>query len=140
MNSYQYEMSATIEAMLEFAGWAEGAALDHADLAPETINVMLVCLHELVSNVALHARRKSGNPTVKVCLQFAAGQIAVLIEDDGQPFDPLTDTPVRADTDLASAYPGGRGVRIVRQLTSAISYKRSGEWNCLRLEIAARSV
>jgi len=136
MTSYLYQLAASVESVSGVVVWAERAAHAHPHLPPASVNVLLVCLQELVANVALHARRDDGKPTVKVGLEFEAERIGVLIEDNGHPFDPVNDAPNKVETDLASAGVGGRGVLIVRQLTRAMSYKRVGEWNCVRLDIA----
>jgi serine/threonine-protein kinase RsbW len=135
MTSHIYEVVATVEAVSGVVGWAERVALSHSGMPSTSANVLLVCLQELVANVALHARRGDGAPALRVHLQIARGFISVLIEDNSDAFDPLRDAPVNVDTDLASASVGGRGLLIVRQLTRAMSYERAGEWNRLYLEI-----
>ena len=60
----------------------------------------------------------------------------VLIEHDGRPFDPLKGSLKGIEKNLATAKPGGRGVCIVRNMTSAMSYMRAGEWNRVQLVIA----
>ena len=62
--------------------------------------------------------------------------IEVLIENDGRPVDPLKGSLKGIEKNLATAKPGGRGVRIVRNMTSAMSDMRAGEWNRVQLVIA----
>ena len=135
MASYQYEMSATIDAMSGFDAWSEAAMCEHPDLPASAVNVLLVCLQELICNIVSYATRDDRPSTVKVEVQIGAEEISVLLEDDGPPFDPLAAEPRPAETDLASASLGGRGLLIVRSMTRSVSYQRSGEWNRLRLEI-----
>jgi serine/threonine-protein kinase RsbW len=136
MTSHIYEVVATVEAVSGVVGWAERVALAHGALSSTSANALLVCLQELVANVALHARRGDGAPALRVHLRIIPEFIAVLIEDNGYAFDPLRDAPVHVETDLASAVVGGRGLLIVRQLARAMSYERASEWNRLYLEIA----
>lgn len=136
MASYRKESTASLRGVSRIIAWAEGAARKDPDLTNASINAMLVCIQELVSNVAFHAKHCEGTPTVRLLLQIEAGGIVVCIEDNGQPFDPMMEVPRRVDTDLASADLGGRGLLIVRQMSRAMSYVRVGEWNCVRLEIA----
>ena len=133
--SYSYRMEATIEAMPALALWAETAARNHADLNPKAVNSLLVCLEELVVNVALHATRDGFIPIVNIDLQITGGQIAVLIMDDGPPFDSIREAPSQVETDLDLMGIGGLGLQIVRKLTHSMSYERTGDWNCTRLEI-----
>ena len=136
MASYRTEMTASVNSVSRIGVWAEDAARQHPDLTHASMNAMLVCIQELVANIALHSRRPNGAPTVKVGIQIDATGIGVCIEDNGQPFDPTRDAPETVDTDLASAEPGGRGVRIVRRMARVMSYLRAGDWNRVRLEIA----
>ena len=135
MRIFGNEMAATLDNVLGITGWAEDMAQEHPELAPATVNALLVCLQEMLANVALHARRPDGLLLVRVGLEFKPAGVCVFIEDNGFPFDPVKYSPQHEDTDLASAGVGGRGVRIVRQLTCAMSYDRVGEWNFVRLEI-----
>ncbi len=134
--SYLYQMSATFEAISGLAAWAEDAALEHQELPPAAVNILQVCLAELVTNVAMHGMREDRAPTVKVGLEIEDARIAVLIEDDGRPFDPLKGALRAIEKNLATATAGGRGVRIVRHMTRAMSYMRAGDWNRVQLEIA----
>jgi len=134
MQSHVYEAVATVEEVSCVVGWAERMTLANSIMSSTSANALLVCVQELVANVALHARRGDGAPAFKVHLQIAPEFVAVVIEDNGHAFDPLRDAPVNVDTDLASAVVGGRGLLIVRQLTRAMSYERAGEWNRLYLE------
>lgn len=136
MTSHHKEMAATMGAVSRIVTWAGGVALKHPSLSKASINAMRVCIQEIVSNVALHAKPLDGVPTVRVSLQIEDEQIIVCIEDNGQPFDPMKEAPSKPDTDLASADLGGRGLRIVRAMAHQMSYRRVGEWNSLRLEIA----
>lgn len=136
MTSYQTKVTASVNSVSRIAIWAESAGRQHPDLANASINAMVVCIQELVCNIALHSKRPDGAPTVKVDIQIDATGIAICVEDNGQPFDPVKQAPINVETDLASADLGGRGLRIVRQLTRALSYDRAGEWNRVRLEIA----
>jgi len=136
MASYQKETAASLNAVSTLVDWAETAAQRHSCLPDAWVNACVVCIHELVFNVALYAERLDGAPIVRVSLRVEDNGIVVSIEDNGQPFDPMRDAPDKVDTDLASAEPGGRGVRIVRRMARVMSYLRAGDWNCVRLEIA----
>jgi len=136
MTLHRTEMMASVNSISRIVIWAEGAVRQHPDLTNASLNAMLVCIHELVCNIALHSMRPDGPPTVKVSLEIDTTGIAVGIEDNGQPFDPVNQAPMNVETDLASADLGGRGLRIVRQMARELSYARVDDWNRVRLEIA----
>ena len=136
MTLHRTEMTASVNSVSRIVSWAEGAGRQYPDLTNTSINAMLVCIHELVCNIALHSKRPDGAPTVKVSLQIDATGIAVGIEDNGQPFDPVKQAPINIETDLASADLGGRGLRIVHEMARELSYARADQWNRVRLEIA----
>ena len=135
MSSLEKEMPGKMGAVSRFVTWSERAALKHSYLPKASINAMRVCIQELVSNIVLHAKSVGAPPTVRVALQIGAAGIIICIEDNGPPFDPMTQAPIDVNTDLASANRGGRGLRIVRNLSRQMSYVRSGEWNRVRVEI-----
>lgn len=135
MTSYRKELAASTRAVSRVVAWAEKAARRHPDLSQPTVNALLVCIQELVSNVALHAQHSEGSPTIKLALLICANRVGVNMEDNGQPFDPTIASACKIETDLASADLGGRGLRIVRHMARKMSYHRAGQWNCIRLDI-----
>ena len=135
MTSYRKELAASTRVVSRVVAWAEKAARKHPDLSKSTVNALLVCIQELVSNVALHAKHPEGSPTIKLALLVSANCVGVCMEDNGQPFDPTIESSCKIETDLASADLGGRGLRIVRHMARKMSYHRAGQWNCVRLEI-----
>jgi len=135
-SSLQKEMVANMGAVSRFVLWAESTALKHCYLSKASMNAMRVCIQELVSNIVLHSKRLDGPATVRVTVQIGMAGIIINIEDNGPPFDPTREAPIEVDTDLASADRGGRGLRIVRNMSRQMSYSRSGEWNRVQVEIA----
>jgi anti-sigma regulatory factor (Ser/Thr protein kinase) len=134
--SYQKEVAASVGAVERVVTWVDKIAQKHTSLPKASVNAMVVCVQELLANVALHGTRPDGVARMRVGLEIAAKEIFVRIEDNGDAFDPTNDIPEVIDTDLASAQVGGRGVRIVRHMSRSMSYVRTGEWNCIQLDIA----
>ncbi len=133
--SYKKEVVASMGEVTRVVAWVEKIAQQNSALSPAAVNAVVVCVQELLSNVALHAHRPDGAPRVRVDLEMSACGIVVRVEDNGEAFDPTNHIPEFVDRDLASAHVGGRGVRIVRHMSRSMSYARSGDWNCIRLEI-----
>ena len=62
------------------------------------------------------------------------GALNVILADDGKPFDP-TKAPV-VEKDFEDLDTGGMGIGLVRQLASALDYRREGGRNILRIHFA----
>ena len=127
-------MEASIESICELTSWAEAATRSHGELNSTAINGLLVCLEELVANIALYGTHDNVIPTVRIALNIKNGLVEVVIEDDGPAFDPVGEPePDVLETDLDFMTVGGRGLRIVRNLAREMSYERVNGWNCNRL-------
>jgi len=135
MSTYHYETEASLESVSGVVDWAEDATLGHPELHSSSINALLVCLHEIMANVAMHARRDDGAPLVRIDLQIGLQDVSFTIEDNGQAFDPISDIPDLDDASHSLFAGRGVGLRIVRELVCRMFYSRIGDWNRLRLEI-----
>ena len=136
MTIYHFESVASVDSVSRVVDWAQKAATGHPEVAAASINALIVCLHELVANVVLHAKREDGAPMFRVGLQIESEHLAISIEDNGDAFDPIRDVPEILAEENRPSGAGGLGVRIVCELVDKIFYNRIGEWNCLRLEFA----
>ena len=138
IGAYLYEAAASVETVSGVVDWAHGVALRHPELPSASVNALIVCLHELAANVALHGRRGDRAPMMRIGLQIHPDQLSLSIEDNAGPFDPTREVP---DFDgLARPQSGeGLGVRIVRGLVGGMLYDRIGDWNRVRLEFALLS-
>ena len=94
---------------------------------------VLLCVEEVLSNVIRHGLRGEGEDEVWVRADLAAGEIEIQIEDNGEPFDPLSYPTPRLDVPLQQRRTGGLGIHLVRQLMDRISYERSGGRNRLSM-------
>ena len=135
MRTYHFETEASLESVSGVVDWAEDAARGHPELNSASVNALLVCLHELMANVVMHARREEGAPLVRIDLQIGPREFAFTIEDNGRAFDPISDIPDLCYTNHGPVAGGGFGVRIVREMVCRMFYSRIGDWNRLRLEI-----
>lgn len=109
-------------ALEELQGFLDGCALP-----PRVRNAVEVAAEELLSNVWKYAY-PDGEPG-EAALALEAGGPVVLLEvaDEGLPFDPtLVPPPPPPSVDGA---PGGRGIHLVRGLSSTFGYRREGSRN-----------
>ena len=130
-----------VEGILAVAqDWAERQEIRRDD----GLSLRLV-LEELITNVCRHAGLPSGAPRVSLQLELmpppdgptrsdgsGSGLFRITISDTGKPFNPLSFTaePV---SDVGDTPVGGRGLTLVRLLTSEAGYRRAGGENVLSL-------
>ena len=94
-------------------------------------NRIEVILEELVSNVIRHAREAD---YIRVTADRRAGEIGIVVEDNGLLFNPLeAPEPVRS-ANLEDAVLGGQGIHLVRCLSKNFRYDRVG--SCNRVSVA----
>ena len=84
-----------------------------------------------------YAAQRCATSTVTVLFFRQDTQLMFQVLDHGAPFDPTAYVPAPVAASLEDAQIGGRGLRLVRQFTSALHYRREGDGNCLELVFAA---
>ena len=109
------------------AGLAEAAArlrgfLDGIALTSARRYQLELAFDEIAGNIVRH-----GHPTtdIEVTVAVDDGEVVLVFEDDGLPFDPRTHTPRALDTDLAHAGDGGFGIRLVRTFATRFDYEQT---------------
>jgi serine/threonine-protein kinase RsbW len=90
---------------------------------------LLIILEELFTNVVAHGNAQS----VTATLGLSRGRLTIDFVDDGQPFDPLTHSPLNLDAPGEERPIGGLGIAILRALVDKARYRRQGCRNHLRL-------
>jgi len=106
-------------------GFAElRAALGRSQLEPATrYNVELV-FEEIVANIVRYATQ--GRATdIQVALDAGEASLTLTFEDNGPAFDPRTRNDPKPAKSLAEASIGGRGIMLVRRVSTAIDYTRT---------------
>jgi len=113
---------------------ALSAYLENFPLDPVVVNRIEVILEELVSNVARHAKCAS---YIAISADYTDSEIALLVEDDGDPYNPLERTAPAPYTDVASATLGGQGIPLINSLSRFVHYDRIGEANRVGVIVSA---
>lgn len=90
-------------------------------------------VEELVVNAASYGGRAPGEGWVQVCIDAMPEGLRIVIEDNGQAFDPFSVAEPDTDLDLDSRAVGGLGVHFVREMTDQHGYERLGELNRITL-------
>jgi len=134
MTSYFCNVVATIEAASNIVSEIEDVLHQNKSVSSSMLNAVIVCIHELIGNVVLYSKLATGSVSLRVELKIEGERLSVLIKDNGDAFDPSKYVTYNCDSDLASAAIGGRGIRIVRELSQSLLYERIGDWNFVYLE------
>lgn len=98
-----------------------------------------VCLVEAVANVITYAFDEPQGHNLAIQIERRGECLAVAIEDDGRPFDPLQveapDIPER----LEDAPIGGFGIHLIRTMADEVRYERQDGRNRLLMAFRDRS-
>jgi serine/threonine-protein kinase RsbW len=99
-------------------------------LSNEVIVALNVSLDEILNNIISYGYEDTADHEIVVRLAVRGGNVEVIVEDDGKPFNPLL-VPA---PDLAAKprLVGGVGLHFVRKLTDHLEYVRRERTNELR--------
>lgn len=96
-----------------------------------------LALDEIFMNVVMHGSRPAAPPRdMHVSLARRGGDVILVTEDDGPPFDPLTLPPPDVDAPLEERDIGGLGVFMIRELMDEVTYAHTGTHNRLTMRKA----
>lgn len=96
-------------------------------------------IEELVTNAIKYAypSARKGSITIEACA--TPRRAGLLVEDDGEEFNP-TEAPVpRIDRPLEEMPIGGLGIHLVRELTDSFAYQRINNCNQVRVWVLRKS-
>ena len=102
-------------------------------LPASLVNAINVVLDEAVSNAINHGYAPGVRGEIAVRLRCATDRVAVEVEDDGRPFDPLQAPPPDLSLPLDRRPVGGLGIHLIRNLMDEVSYARVGGRNVLKM-------
>ena len=95
-------------------------------------------LDELITNIISYGYRDSEKHEIRITLTEEEGSLKVVLEDDGIPFDPLSEAPdPDLDAGVVERRIGGLGVYFVKSLMDEVAYERRG--GCNRLTLIQRT-
>jgi len=129
----------SFEAILDPAGGAVSAALAlvaafvaAAEIDEDPAAKLAVIVEELVGNIVEHGQVPEGG-TIGLSLAMGERCASVVITDPGLFHDPRA---WEDDDELPPERGGGAGIRLVLAWSKIVSYRRIGDCNELRLEVA----
>ncbi|HEV7250358.1 MAG TPA: ATP-binding protein [Shinella sp.] len=108
--------------------------LEMHGVVEEDVTRIDVALDEILTNAVNYGFEDGEAHEILLSLSIAADRLAIEVQDDGRPFDPLGIPEPDLDADLESRQIGGLGMHFVRTLLDRVSYSRRNGWNVLSLE------
>jgi anti-sigma regulatory factor (Ser/Thr protein kinase) len=104
-----------------------------AAMTPRPGPTAVYAVELVLEEYATNARRHGDAAQVHVVVHDRGPTIELEFSDDGKPFDPTAASLPAAPADLDAAEPGGLGLVLMAQVTSAWSYERDARHNRLRV-------
>ncbi len=114
--------------------WIDGLATAEG-LASDVAFAADLCLQEAVGNVIAYAFSEGAAHEISVSATRSGPGLAIEVEDDGLPFDPLGVAPAETADRLEDVRIGGLGIHLIRRFTSEVRYAREGDRNRLTMVI-----
>ncbi|MEN3950054.1 ATP-binding protein [Iodidimonas sp. SYSU 1G8] len=108
------------------------AFAEEASLPMDAAMHIDIVLDELLVNTISYGY-PDGRPGVIDLRMDVADDVTIVIEDDGDAFDPLSLPPPDLESDLDDRPIGGLGVHFVRTMMDAVAYERVGALNRITL-------
>lgn len=94
---------------------------------------MRLAVEEAVVNVLNYAYPPTQQGMIRVSAELEGDAVAVVIDDEGTPFDPTEAAEPDVTLPPEERPIGGLGILLVRQLSSSVSYQRRDGHNVLTL-------
>ncbi|MFA6034883.1 MAG: ATP-binding protein, partial [Myxococcota bacterium] len=90
-----------------------------------------VALEELFVNSCHYGHRDGSRHDIKVWLALENQMLVWCMEDGGRPFNPLDYVSVGQASSVDDMIVGGQGIRLVRNLTDSLTYRRENGTNVI---------
>ncbi len=101
---------------------------------PEPVLLVVdLALEEWLSNILKYAHTDTLQHDILIRFQITERGIRLVVEDDGQPFNPLNQPPPDISAPLEERTPGGLGILMIRKFMDRVEYAHSGGRNILTL-------
>ncbi|MCY4635585.1 MAG: ATP-binding protein [Acidobacteria bacterium] len=96
---------------------------DANDLPDPKVFVINLALDELITNTVTHGLEDMADAEIRIRMRVVAGTLILVMEDNGQPFDPTQDTNADVTSSLEERAVGGLGLHLVKSFADRISYE-----------------
>ena len=102
---------------------------DEAGFDPKNAHAITLAVGEAIGNVIKHAYKGATDRRFSLACSSNGVGLEVRIEDQGEPFDPLS----RTSPPPEEIRPGGRGIYLMRAIMDEMEYERVGDTNIVRM-------
>jgi anti-sigma regulatory factor (Ser/Thr protein kinase) len=92
-------------------------------------------IEEMATNILKYAYNDAAPHTIRLRLEMEPDHVNLLLEDDGQPFDPLETVEPNTALPLEERSIGGLGIHLIRKFASKMQYERRNDRNRLSIWI-----
>jgi anti-sigma regulatory factor (Ser/Thr protein kinase) len=133
MSSIETTITNSIDEIARIAALVESLASAQS-LPVACVWPLNVALDEILSNIINYGYTDNDAHEIRVRISLECGLVVAEIEDDGQPFDPLSTPTPELDVPLEERAIGGLGVHLVRNLMTEVSYARVAGRNLLTMK------
>ena len=118
------EVSRVIETVEEYCA-------DHG-APPKVVYQLCLVIDEIVTNIVSYGFEDEARHEIALRFRVEDGRIEGEIEDDGRPFDPLTEAKAPdLDAEIDDRPIGGLGVFFMKSFMDRVEYRRDGALNRL---------
>ncbi|MCY4121281.1 MAG: ATP-binding protein [Acidobacteria bacterium] len=116
-----------LSSMVEAFGDANG-------LPDPKVFVINLALDELITNTVTHGLEDKADAEIQIRMRVDSGTLILVMEDNGQPFDPTQDMDADVTSSLEERAIGGLGLHLVKSFADRVSYEFVEGRNRLTME------
>jgi len=104
-----------ISKFIEQAGFEAG-------LDQTAVSRCQLAVDEACTNIIEHAYQGEGHGNIDICCEPEQGELKIIIEDQGKPFDPNSVPAPQLNTNLEDMQVGGLGLYFIRKVMDAVEF------------------
>jgi serine/threonine-protein kinase RsbW len=104
-----------ISKFIEQAGFEAG-------LDQTAVSRCQLAVDEACTNIIEHAYQGEGHGNIDICCEPEKGELKIIIEDQGKPFDPSSVPAPELNTNLEEMQVGGLGLYFIRKVMDAVEF------------------
>jgi anti-sigma regulatory factor (Ser/Thr protein kinase) len=132
-NEYTIELANRLSELAHLTDRITAIGEEQGIGARASFHLQLVC-DELVTNTISYGYDSDDERTIRISVTFTPDEVALVIKDDGRPFNPFQN---RDSPDLTLGVEereiGGLGIHFVKRVMERVAYERSGRYNVISM-------
>ncbi len=107
---------------------------DANELPDQQVYTINLALDELITNAVSYGLKGVARPLIEITLQVRGESLVLIMEDNGEKFDPTQDTKPDLSSPVEERPIGGLGLYLIKTFADRISYEYVNGRNRLTLE------